>query len=115
MESPLTTHALNTASGLPAAGLRVSLFQQLEGCEEVLISEGKCNEDGRVKKVIRDPSLWKKATYRLRFETGEYFASQNQSTFYPYCDVTFRVDDLASHFHVPLLLSPFGFTTYRGS
>lgn len=114
MGSPLTTHALDTSTGRPAAGLRLELYRQKgDGTEECLKST-TCDDNGRVADLI-DPVVWEPAVYRIRFFTEEYFAATKTDCFYPHCDVTFYVRETDSHYHVPLLLSPFGFSTYRGS
>jgi len=114
MPSPLTTHALDTSTGCPAVGLQLSLFRQSSDGSEVELKKATCDQDGRVKSFV-DPSDWIPATYRIRFMSGRYFKEQGKDYFYPHCDVTFIVKDTSTHYHVPLLLSPFGFTTYRGS
>lgn len=114
-KSPITTHVLDTSTGAPAVGLEVALFQKTIGNEEVMISAKTCNHDGRVGDLITDSHVWAPGVYRLRFATGKYFSAKGKKTFYPHSDVTFEVDDTSSHYHVPLLLSPFGYSTYRGS
>ena len=113
MRPPLTTHVLDTASGRPAAGLQISLSKQVDGAFQA-ISCAVTNADGRV-----DGSLagdhWGEGVYRIRFETEAYFTSQEQSCFYPYAEVVFRIVAPDQHYHVPLLVSPFGYSTYRGS
>lgn len=114
MSNPLTTHVLNTASGRPAAGLLIRLEKSRAGRFEV-VGEGTTNADGRLDSPLIDPSDWGAGIYRIRFETGAYFASLKQSCFYPHVEVVFEVRAPGEHHHVPLLLSPFGFSTYRGS
>lgn len=114
MTSPLTTHALDTSSGKPACGLQVRLFRQLDDGTEDEIMKTVCDENGRISDLI-EKNNWKSADYRIRFFTRDYFAANNKECFYPHCDVTFTVADTKSHYHVPLLISPYGFTTYRGS
>lgn len=114
MGSPLTTHALDTSTGRPAAGLRLELYRQKDDGSEECLKSATCNDNGRVSDLI-DPVVWKTAVYRIRFFTEEYFATTKTECFYPHCDITFFVRDTDSHHHVPLLLSPFGFSTYRGS
>jgi len=103
--STLSTHVLDTATGQPAAGLRVHLARRTsEGWEP--LAEATTDDDGRVSNLGEVES----GTYRLGFETGEY-----GNGFYPFVHVVFQVDGERSHYHIPLLLSPFGYTTYRGS
>eukprot|EP00656_Telonema_subtile_P056125 TRINITY_DN8901_c0_g1_i1.p1 TRINITY_DN8901_c0_g1~~TRINITY_DN8901_c0_g1_i1.p1 ORF type:complete len:141 (+),score=29.58 TRINITY_DN8901_c0_g1_i1:168-590(+) len=122
---PITTHVLDTATGRPAANLPVALeriqdgkpFSPEEGANawEVLGS-AKTNNDGR---VSADADWFTgeltPATYRMTFNTGAYFEDIGVKGFYPIAQVVFVIEDLESHYHVPLLLSPFGFSTYRGS
>jgi 5-hydroxyisourate hydrolase len=114
MSNPLTTHVLNTASGRPASGLQIRLERCLDGRFETL-SEGVTNTDGRLAAPLIQPKDWGEGVYRIRFETGAYFKAKQQGCFYPYVEVVFEVTSPDEHHHVPLLLSPFGFSTYRGS
>jgi 5-hydroxyisourate hydrolase len=98
----ITTHVLDTARGRPAAGVRLVLTRD----EEVLF-DGVTDGDGRARLLDRPEA----GTYRLTFDTGAY----NPGGFFPEASIVFRVDDPATHYHVPLLLSPFGYSTYRGS
>ncbi|CAN8076501.1 unnamed protein product [Agarophyton chilense] len=114
-KSPLTTHALDTSLGKPAAGLEVVLLRIWSENEATLITSKVCDKDGRVNDMMSDSQLWIPGTYRLRFATGKYYDRQGQKSFYPHVDVTFNIENLSEHYHVPLLLSPFGYSTYRGS
>ena len=109
---PLTTHVLDVARGLPAQGVPVRLDRQDKGAWKPL-AEGATNADGRCPNLLKDGDLVP-GVYRLAFDTGAYFGAQGQRGFYPYVEVVFEVTD-ARHHHVPLLLSPFGYSTYRGS
>jgi 5-hydroxyisourate hydrolase len=102
----LSTHVLDTALGRPAAGVRVTL---LRGDSEV--GSGSTDADGRLRDLT--PSV-QPGTYTLVFATGPYFESTSRPMFYPEVRVTFVVAD-EKHYHVPLLLAPFGYSTYRGS
>jgi 5-hydroxyisourate hydrolase len=113
MSNPLTTHVLNTATGRPAAGLQISLEKMREGSFEPL-SSGETNGDGRLSESLVG-DRWGSGVYRIRFETGAYFAAQKEACFYPHVEVVFEVSKPDEHHHVPLLLSPFGYSTYRGS
>jgi 2-oxo-4-hydroxy-4-carboxy-5-ureidoimidazoline decarboxylase len=104
---PLSTHVLDAALGRPAAGVAVRLL-----LGEELLAEAKTDDDGRVRALGPDLVA---GTYRLVFATGEYFAATAPECFYPEVVVTFTVTDPARHHHVPLLLSPFAYSTYRGS
>lgn len=102
----ISTHVLDTAKGRPAAGVPVALSVHHEGTLHVII-ETKTDDDGRARLVEKpDPG-----TYRLTFGIGDY----NPGGFFPAVTIVFRVEDTEQHYHVPLLLSPFGYTTYRGS
>ena len=104
----ISTHVLDTAVGQPAADLAV-LLELLDGPTPQVLTETTTNEDGRVGELLGGHAL-KSGTYRLTFDTGGY-----GNSFYPLASVVFRVDDPDQHLHIPLLLSPFGYTTYRGS
>jgi 5-hydroxyisourate hydrolase len=110
-KSPITTHILDTSLGRPAAGVDVTLFR--EGTSEE-IGRGLTDEDGRVTDLLPPGSLTE-GTYRIAFETGAYFAQQERACFYPRVEITFRVAAAGEHYHVPLLLNPYGYSTYRGS
>ena len=111
--SAITTHVLDTARGTPAAGLPIVL-ERADGDGWARIGGGTTNSDGRLPGLTEKGSL-EAATYRITFETDAYFASIGVEGFYPYARIVFRVTDPGSHHHVPLLLSPFGYSTYRGS
>jgi 5-hydroxyisourate hydrolase len=110
--SHVTTHVLDTGSGKPAAGVAVTL-QVLDGGEWGLIAAGATDADGRIKEL--GPDRLPSGTYRLVFDTGAYFATTGTETFFPEVTLTFRVAATQAHYHVPLLLSPFAYSTYRGS
>jgi len=111
--SQLTTHILDTSIGKPAMGVHVFLFHQ-DGGSWVQIAKGETNDDGRIPDLLKKGATMKLGTYKLRFETQSYFARHSIQTFYPFVEITFQIttDD---HYHVPLLLNPFGYSTYRGS
>jgi 5-hydroxyisourate hydrolase len=113
--SPITTHVLDTARGRPAEGVGVVLERCLGEASWVELARGTTNADGRLTTLLPDGPALKTGSYRLRFATGAYFASQGVRGFYPEVQVCFQIDDAAAHYHVPLLLSPFGYATYRGS
>lgn len=109
---PLTTHVLDTSSGAPAEGMRLELF---EGASpDRCVAERVCNSDGRVARLLPGDVI-RPGVYMIRFYTAEYFATRGAKCFYPHCDIVFEVEDSTSHYHVPLILSPFGYSTYRGS
>jgi 5-hydroxyisourate hydrolase len=110
--STLSTHVLDAVSGRPAAGVRVALARR-DGDGWEALGEAVTDEDGRVRDLA--PGGLGAGVHRLVFATGEYFAATGQTGFYPEVPVVFEVTDSGRHHHVPLLLSPFAFSTYRGS
>jgi 5-hydroxyisourate hydrolase/2-oxo-4-hydroxy-4-carboxy-5-ureidoimidazoline decarboxylase len=108
--SHITTHILDTSSGKPARGVLISL----KDAEGKVISCGITNKDGRIADLLPNERTLPAGVYRMMFETGIYFSGQGQRSFYPSAEICFEVFD-NSHYHIPLLLSPFGYTTYRGS
>lgn len=114
MKSPITTHVLDTAIGRPAAGVPVVLESENAG-QWTIISRASTDLDGRVSQLVPTNYTLRPGAYRLTFELTGYFAQQARRTFYPHATIVFLVDDTQQHYHVPLLLSGFGFSTYRGS
>jgi 5-hydroxyisourate hydrolase len=110
----LSTHILNTASGRPAQGVAIAL-SRLDGSEWMHLNEADTDADGRCKTIFPAETPFTAATYRLRFETAAYFRAQGTPGLYPYVEIVFTVEDAAQHYHIPLLLTPNGYTTYRGS
>ena len=110
--SHITTHVLDTGSGRPAAGISVTLHR-LDGGRWVQLAAGSTDADGRVADL--GPESLASGTYRLGFDTGSYYAGLHTATFFPEVTLTFEVDGDQAHYHVPLLLSPFAYSTYRGS
>lgn len=112
MSASITTHVLDTSRGRPAQGVGVSLELEAAGGWR-LVGRGATNSDGRVTDLFAGELTAGK--YRLRFDTGAYFSARQMSSFYPSVEITFFVLDTTQHYHVPLLLSPYGYSTYRGS
>lgn len=112
--SPITTHVLDVARGKPAAGISVMLEMQQDGQWQEL-GTGKTDADGRVSNLLAESSTLAAGIYRITFDTSSYQSTANGDGFYPYVPVIFQVNDVSQHYHVPLLLSPFGYSTYRGS
>jgi len=111
--SPITTHVLDTAAGVPAAGIAVTLLRvTASGPQE--LATGTTNTDGRVEDLLPAGAL-QPGVYQLRFATTDYFRQSATATFYPSVAIDFVVELADQHYHVPLLLSPFGYSTYRGS
>jgi 5-hydroxyisourate hydrolase len=111
--SQVTTHVLNTTSGKPAAGITIILYH---GGNDLWteITRGITNNDGRISDLLEKGKLLEPGIYKMRFETKDYFDQARIPTFYPYVEIVFEVRS-AEHYHIPLLLNPFGYTTYRGS
>ncbi len=112
--SAITTHILDVSTGFPARGVPVILEKQADANWEI-IGKGVTDKDGRLRDLLDSETILQTGNYRLTFDTGNYFAQQQTEGFYPQVTVAFTVRDAAQHFHVPLLLSPFGYSTYRGS
>jgi len=112
--SAITTHVLDTSRGRPAKGVPVTLEVEAAGGWK-LLGKGVTNADGRIGDLLEKEHELASGVHRLIFDTGSYFAAQNVNSFYPEVVVTFRVEGPKQHYHVPLLLSPFGYSTYRGS
>jgi 5-hydroxyisourate hydrolase len=110
----ITTHVLDTSLGRPAGGMRIILERAAAGAWQ-RIGEGVTDSDGRLRTLVPAHAAVEPGTYRLTFGTGAYFAARKIAGFYPEVAVTFEVAAGQSHYHVPLLLSPFGYSTYRGS
>jgi len=108
--SGITTHVLDTSLGKPAEGIRVKL--QLEGA---VVGSGITDADGRVRDLVAGGPSLPEGVYRLTFSVGEYFEATGRAAFYPEIVVNFRVTAGNENYHVPLLLNPFGYSTYRGS
>ncbi len=112
--SGITTHVLDTARGKPAEGVPVTLeIRAEEGWR--LLGNAATDADGRARRLVPEGTVLITGTYRLTFATGEYFRAQGIEGFYPEASIVFDVRDANEHHHVPLLLSPFGYSTYRGS
>lgn len=112
--SGITTHVLDTAAGRPAAGVAVKL-EVRSGERWVTLAERATDADGRARDLMANGSRLDAGTYRLTFATGPYFAARGQAAFFPEASIVFEIQDATQHYHVPLLLSPFGYSTYRGS
>ncbi len=106
----ISTHVLDAAHGTPAAGLAL----RLERHDGTVVGSGTTNADGRCPDLTEGLTL-ERGTYRMVFETGAWFDRTGTPTFYPVVELVFAVVDPAAHHHVPLLLSPFAYSTYRGS
>jgi 5-hydroxyisourate hydrolase len=112
--SAITTHVLDTARGRPAAGVPIVLERQTDAGWQPLGS-GDTDQDGRLRTLLGPDVALEPGIYRISFDTSTYFARYDQDAFYPVVRVEFQVRAAGEHYHVPLLLSPFGYSTYRGS
>lgn len=111
----ITTHVLDTSRGRPANGVPVVLERRADGDRWELAGRGETDADGRLRNLIPGGVPLVPGVYRLVFDTRRYFDAQGLPTFLPQVVVVFDVLPGEPHYHVPLLLSPFGYTTYRGS
>jgi 5-hydroxyisourate hydrolase len=112
--SGITTHVLDTSLGRPANGVPVRLdLRAGDGWRE--LGRALTDSDGRARQLLPAGGPLALGTYRLTFDTGAYFRSRGSEAFFPEASVVFEVRDPGQHYHVPLLLSPFAYSTYRGS
>ncbi|MBE1296980.1 hydroxyisourate hydrolase [Phycobacter azelaicus] len=118
MTGYLTTHVLDTARGCPAAGMTITLFR-VEGARREALAEMTTNSDGRTDSPILPQNGFGVGTYELEFDAGAYLRATGQASedplFLDTVPIRFGISDADAHYHVPLLLSPFGYSTYRGS
>lgn len=113
-EGTLSVHVLNQQTGLPAAKMLVELDKQ-QGENWAVLASKTTNKDGRINSLYPKEGDMQPGVYRVIFRTGDYFAEQQQATFFPSVPVIFKVDSTNQKLHVPLLLSQYGYSTYRGS
>ncbi|SHJ60491.1 5-hydroxyisourate hydrolase [Hymenobacter daecheongensis DSM 21074] len=111
--SQITTHILDTTLGKPAAGVTIVLSAQ-QGENWTELARGVTNADGRIANLLPTDEPLPLGIYKMKFFTKEYFEQQSTPNFYPFVEIVFDVATTA-HYHVPLLLNPFGYSTYRGS
>ncbi len=112
--NPLSVHVLNLQDGLPSPGVNVTLEKQ-HGQTWAMLNSAATNEQGRVTGLYPEGQSLEKGTYRVTFKTGEWFKAHKVASFFPEVPVIFEVDGTVPHYHIPLLLSPYGFSTYRGN
>jgi 5-hydroxyisourate hydrolase len=110
----ISTHILDTASGRPAAGVAITLARLINGVWSP-ISDSHTDADGRCKHLLPPTQPLEPGTYRIHFATAAYYARQQLHGLYPYVEIAFVVSDGDQHYHIPLLLTANGYTTYRGS
>ena len=111
--SQLTTHILDTTKGKPAKDVTITLYRN-ENDLWIEVVNGITNRDGRIPDLLKKDVILTKGLYKMRFETSNYFDIQGIASFYPYVEIVFDITT-QEHYHIPLLLSPFGYSTYRGS
>jgi 5-hydroxyisourate hydrolase len=112
-KNPLSVHVLNQQTGVPAAGVAVTL-EQKQGEGWKFLNSANTNQDGRINALWPEKPL-EAGDYRVIFKTGDYFAQQKQQSFFPEIPVEFHITNTSTTYHVPLLLSQYGYSTYRGS
>lgn len=113
-QNPLSVHVLNLESGTPSSNIKVILEAQ-QGEKWVKLNEGTTNDQGRISELYPKDSSLKKGIYKVTFETGNWYKAKNQRTFFPEVPVVFVIDGQLEHYHIPLLISPYGYSTYRGN
>jgi 5-hydroxyisourate hydrolase len=111
--SAITTHVLDTSRGRPAAGVAIRL-ERREGAGYTEVGSGSTDADGRLRTLLA-PGALVPGVYRITFDTGAYYEALGTVCFYPEASIVFTVASASEHYHVPLLLNPFGYSTYRGS
>jgi 5-hydroxyisourate hydrolase len=115
--NPISVHVLDLQTGQPSPGIRVDLERRQASGQWSAVGSGRTDAQGRIRALVPDAALaqWTAGDYRVVFRTGEFYAGRQQASFFPEIPVVVRIDDATQHYHVPLLLSPFGFSTYRGN
>lgn len=111
----ISTHVLDTASGRPAQAVLIKLERNTPGAGWTLVAEAVTDASGRVGQLLPPNEHLHLGAYRLRFDVETYFTEQQKETFFPEVSIQFEIRDEMAHYHVPLLLSPYGYSTYRGS
>ena len=115
MSSPITTHVLDTANGHPAEGITVVLQKRGDGGDWTEITRGTTDDDGRISDWLSGEQRAQPGVYRAVFDVEDYFGQSDDERFYSEIPIVFHLNHPEEHYHVPLLLSPYGYTTYRGS
>lgn len=114
MKNPISVHVLNLKTGVPSEGVTVVLDKK-EGDKWVKLNSAVTSKDGRISALYPAGQEINPGDYRVTFETGKYYADHNEDTFFPEIPVIIHVPKAGEHYHVPLLLSQYGYSTYRGS
>jgi len=127
LKSPITCHVLDSSIGKPAQGVKVHLLAPnvqetttatpppSHASAWVQLGSSVTNADGRCSDLLPPSAALQPGTYQIVFETKEYFERSDRKSFYPFVQITFTIENPSEHYHVPLLISPFSYTTYRGS
>lgn len=115
MNIPITTHVLDTSKGCPAHNIHAVLEMLKDNNTWELLGEGYTDADGRINNFMTANAPLSAGTHRITYDVGSYFKSQNMDSFYASVPIVFTVENIDDQYHVPLLLSPFGYSTYRGS
>lgn len=113
-KNPISVHVLNLQTGLPNDGVKVVLEKQ-EGDQWMKLSDGITNQDGRISALYPTGEKIVPGNYKITFETGDYYKNHNQNTFFTNVPVVIQISKVDGHYHIPLLLSPYGYSTYRGN
>lgn len=110
----ITTHILDLSTGKPAGGVRVAL-SRMDDAKPTVVGSGITDADGRLRDLVPKAATRNAGVFELTFETGPYFRSHGIEPFHPHVTIVVEITDPAQNYHIPLLISPFGYTTYRGS
>ena len=110
----ISTHVLDSGLGEPVHGMEITLFRIVEG-ERIELARGRTGNNGRIENLNTADGVLQGGTYCLHFATGKYFTRDRVSVFYPYVEVVFNMDGRKPNYHIPLVFSPFGYSTYMGA
>ena len=113
-QNPLSVHVLNLENGLPSANVKVVLEAQ-QNDKWTEINSGSTDEQGRISELYPKDTPLQKGVYKVTFKTGDWFRQKNERSFFPEVPVVFVIDGSLEHYHIPLLISPYGYSTYRGN
>ncbi|KAG8959007.1 hypothetical protein FRC03_008551 [Tulasnella sp. 419] len=113
--SPVTCHVLDSTLGRPVSGVPVALMKAESNGNFTSLAEGATDQDGRCSTLLPSSPRLEAGFYKMIFRTGDYFAAAGRETFYPVVEINFHLAKPEEHYHIPLLLSPWSYTTYRGS
>ena len=113
-QNPLSVQVLNLENGLPSANVKVTLEAQ-QNDKWIALTSKSTNENGRIPDLYPEGKSLQKGVYKVTFQTGDWFKSKNQRSFFPEVPVVFVIDGTVDHYDIPLLISPYGYSTYKGS